>query len=303
MRNELEAFIKHVQISHSFSLHTADAYRRDVLQFIGYCEAQGMESLADVGDNIAYGYIEFLNKTSGGYQPSSLNRKCSTLRVYFDYLIKQDIASHNPFKRIKSFKNTQHLPTFLTFNEVEMLLSSIDTSSPTGSRNQLIFEVLYACGLRVSELVSCTIKDIDLNNRIIRVLGKGDKERIVPFYQGLDQRIRIYIDSIRPQLAKKIQSNALFVSKFGKAMTARSIQYMCEQQGIQAGLKQSLHPHVLRHTFATHLLDNGADLRVVQELLGHASLSTTQVYTHVSMQRLRQAYDDALGEFSIYSES
>ncbi len=300
MRSYLDDFIQSVRISHSFSEHTADAYARDIQQFLDYLDENHFEDFSQVDQDVAYNYIEALHQLNGDYANSTINRKVSTLRSYFNYLVKNSYAPYNPFKTIKNLKVSRTLPSFLTFEEVDRLIQSVDTSTPLGIRNQLVFEILYGCGLRVSELVSLRIQDIDLRQRVLSIIGKGDKERIVPFYQGLDERMNQYIHGARHDIAPSASTQTFFINKFGKPLSARSVQYLCETQGSIANLKIQLHPHVLRHTFATHLLDNGADLRVVQELLGHASLSTTQVYTHVSLQRLSDAYNKALGDFVVH---
>lgn len=292
MNDYIDEYIKLTTLRNTASVHTESAYRSDLHQFLQFVHDQDADLFA-CDNGVAMDYIEMLNRFTG-YESASLNRKCSTLRGYFSFLMEFHGAQNNPFLLIKNFRGKHHLPDFLTYNEVEKLVDSVDTSSELGVRNQVILELMYASGLRVSEVCTLTIADLDLKQRLVRVLGKGDKERLVPFYAGLDQRLASYIQGSRQILVKGKATPYLFVNRFGKGLSSRAIQYLVAQQGQVAGLKQHLHPHTLRHSFATHLLDNGADLRVVQELLGHASLTTTQVYTHVTLSHLKQVYDVAL---------
>lgn len=299
MNSTLEEFLANTQIAHSSSEHTVDAYRRDILQFFKYCEDCGIEDLGHLEDRVAMHYFETMNRLAGGYASATLNRHASSLRSFFNYMVEHQLAERNPFNQIKTLKRTASLPDFLTFEEIQQLMETFAGEQPNEVRDRCMVELMYACGLRVSELVSLTLNSIDLNERVLQVIGKGDKERWVPFYQNLSNQLRAYIQHVRPTFVNQ-STNALFLNARGKPISARYVQMMCKAHGEQAALKQSLHPHMLRHSFATHLLDNGADLRIVQELLGHASLSTTQVYTHVSMSRLKKAYDQALGDFDIH---
>lgn len=286
----LEEFLKSFAIAHTNSKYSYVSYEHDIKQFLEFCEREHIENLADVQSNDVYGFVDFLNKDQK-LKTSTINRKLSAVRAFYDFMVLNYGYTKNPFKTIKHFKQDRPLPDFLTFNEVSHLINSIDTESLKGQRDATIIEMLYACGLRVSECSELELSDINFNERILRVIGKGDKERIVPFYESFAQTLLNYGEKVRPVLLKGQVHSKLFVNMRGNPLTQRGIQLITEQAGLMAGLRIRVHPHVLRHSFATHLLDNGADLRFVQELLGHENLSTTQIYTHVSMDRLKKVYE------------
>ncbi len=186
------------------------------------------------------------------------------------------------------------LPEFMTFDQMETLLNSFDLSEPTEIRDRCMIEVMYACGLRVSECAGLKIMNINLKDGFLSVIGKESKERMVPFYPRCGQLIQLYLNEVRPLWMEKMPEHGiLFVNQHGHPISSRTIQQVVEDSGVKAGIPFHLHPHMIRHSFATHLLDNGADLRVVQELLGHENLSTTQIYTHVTQDRLRKVVDQA----------
>lgn len=291
--NELiEEFLINFSLAHSKSEHSMEAYRSDILEFINFFKIENSNELQNLKTNDVYTYIEYLSKDRG-LKMSSLNRKCSANRSLFQFLILNYGFLENPFHDIKHFKQEQHLPDFLMFREVEQLLHSLPLDSPKEVRDATLIELLYACGLRVSELVALRLNDVNLNEQVLTVTGKGDKQRVVPFYTSMKELLDLYINNHRPLLLKGKDSDVLFLNLRGHPITTRAIQQIVEKAGYHAGLRSRLHPHVLRHTFATHMLDNGADLRFVQELLGHENLSTTQIYTHVSVDRLKNVYDDA----------
>lgn len=182
------------------------------------------------------------------------------------------------------------LPDFLLFDEVERLFDAIDTQTPEGKRDRVMFELMYASGLRVAETASLMLNNIDLNQRMLRIKGKGSKERFVPFYPSVGTLLKEYLRKERLALLDGLKSEYVFINNRHKPLSTRGIQYLLDKYAGLAGLNKTVHPHMLRHSFATHLLDNGADLRIVQELLGHAHLSTTQIYTHVTIDRLKSAY-------------
>lgn len=296
---EREAFLRTVRIENTRSQHTELAYRRDINQFVGFLESEGKRNNDTFPDQLAYDFFASLSHLYGGYEPSSFNRKASVLRHFFAYLLDKGLVDHNPFATIASFRAKRKLPEFLTFDEIEQLLDSFHDEDDATIRDHLITELFYACGLRLSELVALTLRDLDLKHMMLQVHGKGDKYRLVPFYPDLAHRLSAYLAGPRQRMLKDQHHVYLFVNRFGKPMSGRAVQYMLRDQAIVAGLNRPLHPHMLRHSFATHLLDQGADLRLVQTLLGHSSLRATQIYTHITMDRLRRAYDDAFGDFRV----
>ena len=291
----LERFLHHVQISRTGSKDTQDAYRRDVERFLGYLEDEKIKSLEKVDKAVISDYVMHLRSGDFGKQPlsnASYARNLSSLRSFFRYLNKYEGVQNNPVRQFKGSVPRRKLPDFLTFDQMETLLGSFDLSKPADIRDRCIIEVMYACGLRVSECASLQISKIHLAERYLSVIGKESKERMVPFYGRCAKLIELYLKEARPQF-KKEATDILFLNQKGRPLTARSIQDICAKRGEAAGLTVHVHPHMIRHSFATHLLDNGADLRIVQELLGHENLSTTQIYTHVTSDRLRAAVDKA----------
>ena len=289
----LEQFLKQIRVSNTASEHTETNYRLDVMQFFDYIED---EDLMDLDRSIGYGFVNALYET--GLSSSSVSRKMSVLRSFMKFMQMNYGAKSNPFTNITIKSTKQRLPQFLMFTEVESLLMSCD-SSDLGIRNRALIELMYACGLRVSEASELRIHDIDFNDRSILVLGKGSKERYLFYYESLSSVLDVYINEVRPRLMKDVKHNYVFVSNHGKQLSSRGIQYIMKVQGEKAGLRMHLHPHMLRHSFATHLLDNGASLRIVQTLLGHESISTTQIYTHVSTDRLKKSYDEAMKHINL----
>lgn len=288
----LEDFLRTFDLTHSSSKHSLDAYQRDIHQFVDYCHSQHIDNLNDVSVSDVYGFIETLNKNQN-LKASTINRKCSTLRSFYQFLMTNYGFLENPFNEIKHFKQNRSLPNFLMFDEVSSLINGIDTTTLSGQRDSCIIELFYACGLRLSELTHLKVEHIRLDESLVSVIGKGNKERMVPFYESMHDTFVNYLKNVRPLLLKDKEHNTVFVNMRGEPISERGVQDIVKKAGIAANLRIRLHPHVLRHTFATHLLDNGADLRFVQELLGHENLSTTQIYTHVSVDRLKEVYDKA----------
>lgn len=286
-------FIEYMITRRSGSGCTADSYRRDVQRFVNFLKSEGIESFEDVDKLCFFNYVTRLRSgeiTRGKISDASFSRMLSSIRSFYHYLNRYQGVKNNPTRGVHSPKASRAIPEFLTFEQMMELFDSIDEDQPAGLRNRAILEIMYACGLRVSEVCSIQLAELDLDERILTVTGKGNKQRIVPFYIRVQQLLRRYLAEVRPQFVKQ-EHGVLFVSQRGSPITTRAVQMILKQAGIDAGLNQPLHPHMLRHSFATHLLDNGADLRVVQELLGHSSLSTTQIYTHVTLDRLRSAVD------------
>jgi tyrosine recombinase XerC len=293
----MDHFLDHVSLSRTGSRDTQDAYRRDIDRFIGYLEERKITSFDDVTKEDISDYIVKLRSGEIGGKAlsnASFARNLSSLKSFYKYLNRSEGIHSNPVRMFKGGSSHRKLPEFLTFDQMETMLNSFDLSNPVDVRDRCMLEVMYACGLRVSECAGLKIQDINLQDHYLSVLGKESKERMVPFYPRCGQLIKVYLSQARPQFMKNIEEHGiLFVNQKGKPLTSRTIQNVCEQAGIDAGIPMHVHPHMIRHSFATHLLDNGADLRVVQELLGHENLTTTQIYTHVTQDRLQKAVDKA----------
>lgn len=284
----LNEFIAALSISNTGSDNTEEAYHRDVRQFLDFV---GDVDLLKLELSHAYSYLNELYSLE--LSSSTIARKISALRSFMKFLQLNYGAQNNPFKQVKVKSSTQKLPNFLMHSELEQLFLSCDTSH-LGKRNRLMFELMYACGLRLSELVNIKVQDVRINERLVLVHGKGNKERLVFFYESLVPIIEEYTKVVRPELLGDNRHDFLFTNNRGNQISPRGVQYALNKQAKLAGLRQKVHPHMLRHSFATHLLDNGANLRVVQSLLGHESLSTTQIYTHVSQEKLKEIYDNTI---------
>ena len=288
MNSYLKEFLSHISASHSASSHTEDAYAFDVEQFIEFLEN---DDLMSVPVETAYSYVNELYKME--MSSSSVARKISALRSFYKFLQVNYGVAVNPFSTLKIRQQSRTLPKYLMFEEVRELLDSCEKTD-LGIRNRVLIEVMYACGLRVHEASELKLSNFDFEDRSIRIVGKGDKERLLFYYGALSSRLEKYIENSRFNLLMGKQHNYLFVNSKGDPLSVRGIQYLLEKQGEVCGLRQKLHPHMLRHSFATHLLDNGASLRIVQTLLGHESLSTTQIYTHVSLSKIKKVYQEAM---------
>lgn len=290
MNEWIEKFLTYNSHMNTDSEHTKDAYYRDLMKFQQFLEREGIR-YDEVDRSVILNYISYL-RMDCDLKNSSVLRHVSTIRSFYRYLAEYHGFSNNPFALIKLGKKEKKIPEFLFYDEMDALLNSISLDNDEDIRNRAMFEIMYACGLRVSEVCSLKAGDIDLNEQILRVVGKGSKERIVPFYDEAKKYLELYLTKVRKKWCDE-KETICFLSLRGKPLTSRGVQYILDKVVMKSGLNMKVHPHMFRHSFATHLLDNGADLRVVQELLGHASLSTTQIYVHVSREHLKKTYEKA----------
>ncbi len=290
---EIQRFVAHLRTERRASPHTVKAYLGDLSQYAAY--------LADAGQPVVPSspalVRAFLARASGGAGATSLGRKLSAIRTLYRYLLREGLAAANPARSVSGPKRPKRLPEVLPEEEVAALVESPRLAAPLELRDRAFLELLYASGLRVSELTGLDRASIDLGERLVRVLGKRRKERIVPLGTTAAEAVRRYLDEARPVLATgrdhATAREALFLNYRGGRLSPRSVARRLDRWVLASGLPRHVHPHVLRHCFATHLLGNGADLRGIQELLGHASLSTTQRYTHLDWKRLAAVYDAA----------
>lgn len=287
-------YLEYLKYQKSYSPKTIEAYRRDIDKFEDYLTKEGLLESQVTEQNIVNFLTEEVMFNKVGKR--SCQRRLSCLRGYYDYLHKQQVVAFNPFRTVSSPKIEIKYPHALFLEEVEVLLGeNAKRSDPLALRDQAILELLYASGMRASELTNMTKADIDYRSRTIRILGKGNKERLAPFGQTAEKAMKKYYEELRPKLLAKSKanpkSNKFFLNNNGGPLTVRGLEYILKTVEEKIGHYYGLHPHELRHTFATHLLDNGADLRLIQELLGHETINTTQVYTHVSQKRMREQYD------------
>jgi len=293
MDNYIDDFLEYLEITKNYSEYTIENYYKDIIQFKEYLDENYISSFLDVTYKDVRFYFSYISNykydDTNTYKATTIMRKLSGVRSFYNYLIRKGKLNTNPFKLLDNPKKERTLPKFLYYNELQKIIESIDLNDNLGKRNFMIFELFYATGVRVSEIVSIEIKNIDFTHQIIKVMGKGLKERVVPFNSVCAKVMKDYIATSREALLKE-SHDYLLVNNRGDALTTRGVRYILDQVVKNSGVQISLSPHMLRHTFATHLLDEGADLRVVQEILGHERLETTQIYTHVSKQRLQDVY-------------
>lgn len=284
----IDRFCEHLSRVRGLSANTVRAYRADLSAFGSWCERSGTDPLAATRHDLR-GYLADL--TRAGYAPRTVNRRLSALRDLYRWLEREGVCGSEAALALSSPKTPRGLPRTMSDADVRALLATCDVSEPAGLRDRALLELLYATGARVSEAAGLRVSDVDAKARQVRLLGKGSKERIVPVYEAALDWVLRYVREGRPALAARsaAETDALFLSVRGNPMSADALRSRFERHAREAGLGPGVTPHAMRHTFATELLSGGADLRSVQELLGHESLSTTQVYTHLSVERLREA--------------
>ena len=295
----VDTFIDHLRSERGYSDHTLRNYGIDLKQFLDFLRQK--RELAGGGyldpESVDFAVIrEYLGSLFGNYKRTTIARKLSSLRSFLYFLEKKGIHSGSSAADISTPKQEKYIPAYLPVDEMFRLLEGPDREKPLGLRDLAIMEVLYSCGIRVAELAGLNLSSIDFEQRLVRVMGKGRKERIIPIGRQAVRAVRDYLEgtgSLRQKMSGDGREEPLFLNYRGGRLTTRSITRIIKRYGMECGLMTEVTPHSLRHTFATHLLDGGADLRSVQELLGHVSLSTTQKYTHVSLDRLMEVYDKA----------
>lgn len=284
----IDRFCDHLWLEDGLAKLTLSAYRRDLLAFGNWLKQSNSRELnaAVAGDIEAYLAWRFAQHA----QPRSAARYTSTLKRFYRYLLRENLIATDPTLNLDSPKLPRSLPKTLTEADVERLLNSADADTPLSLRDRAMLETLYATGLRVSELVGLKLTALNINDGVLRVTGKGNKDRLVPLGEEAVEWLRRYLTDARPVLMEKNLSDAVFVTARGDGMTRQAFWYLLKRRARAAGIERPLSPHTLRHAFATHLLNHGADLRVVQMLLGHSDISTTQIYTHVARERLKQLH-------------
>lgn len=290
--NQVESFINAIFIESGLSKNTCDSYRRDLVNFAEWYQQIYLDGSIIVGaDNgEILRYLGF--KSTKGISSRSIARSLSTLRRFYTFLKQRGVILVDPTHLIQAPKIGRPLPESLTEKDVMQLINAPDVEETLGLRDRSMIELLYATGLRVTELVELRVSQVNLNQGYLKVIGKGNKERLVPTGDESIYWLKKYYSDSRPALAKKVASDVLFLSKRGEGMTRQAFWHIIKRNAKARGIKKHISPHTLRHSFATHLLNHGADLRVVQMLLGHSDLSTTQIYTHVAQARLKQIFTE-----------
>lgn len=286
MQEIFNKYIAYLEAEKNASRYTVRNYTDALLEFFTFTQEKGIKSLKEVDRHTLRSYLSHLMEK--GFAKSSIARKLSAIRSFYRYLLREELVSVSPAATTASPKLDRRLPSFLTVEEAKRLVESADLSKPLGQRDRALLELLYASGLRISELVNMNVEQVNLDTNEIRVWGKGSKERVVLIGSPAARALSIYLSQGRRELLGDKKNNALFLNRYGRRLPARRVQKILEKYA--KTIDKKVHPHMLRHTFATHLLDGGADLRVVQELLGHADLSSTQIYTHVTQSQARKIY-------------
>ena len=288
MNEEINDYLHYLTIERGLSLNTRKSYERDLLQYLHYLEDEQITSWQDVDRYVVINYLEKMHDEKKA--PATVTRMITSLRRFHQFLRQERLTDHDPMQHIDTPKKVQKLPSTLSLTEVERLIETPDTTKNLGIRDRAILEVMYATGLRVSELVGLKLSDLHLSLGLVQTLGKGDKERIIPLGDYAIQWMERYLDEARPLLVANPSETHVFVNHHGTGLSRQGIWKNLKQLVREAGINKEVTPHTLRHSFATHLLENGADLRTVQELLGHADISTTQIYTHITKKRMTDVY-------------
>lgn len=286
----IELFLNYLISERDYSVLTKKAYQEDIEQFNVFLQQTGDSDFSKVTIQDVRIYLGELNENK--LSRNSVSRKISSLRAFYQFLLRNNLAEDNPFSYVHLKKKNLRLPRFFYEKEMDVLFQVVKGENPLDYRNEAILEVLYGTGIRVSECAGIEMKDIDFELNVLLIRGKGNKERYVPFGHYAAVAIQQYIKKARDPLMKKYQKrhSVLFVNHHGDGITSTGIEYVLNQVIKKSSLTSDIHPHMLRHTFATHLLNNGADMRTVQELLGHSSLSSTQIYAHVTKEKLQKNY-------------
>nr|WP_244359234.1 site-specific tyrosine recombinase XerD [Dolosigranulum pigrum] len=288
----LAEYIIYLKIERGLSANTVTSYKRDIEKYLTFLTEKKITQLDEVSRFEILDFLQTLRQS--GAADNSIIRMVSSLRKFHQYLKRESIVSDDPMQLIDTPKKASTLPKAISPQAVEQLLEAPDTTTPLGVRDRTILELMYATGLRISELVNLKLSDMHLTMGFIQTMGKGEKERIIPLGEIASQWLNHYLDGARVYLQDQSAetSEYVFLNSRGKGLSRQGVWKKVKQLALEAGIDQNVTPHTLRHSFATHLLENGADLRMVQELLGHADISTTQIYTHITKTRLKQVYSD-----------
>lgn len=291
MKEYLKHFLHYLAVERGLARNTLEAYERDLTSFLEYMsDKQGITTLDQVDRVHIVNYLMFLRES--GRASSTVARTMTSIRSFFKFLVREQILAADPSIYMDTPKTDKKLPKVMNLEEVERLLDAPQVKEPAGIRDKAMLELLYASGIRVSELVSLNVGDLNLGMGFVRCIGKGSKERIIPLGRIALDWLDRYIQTARPKLLKgRLSEQALFVNRNGGRMTRQGFWKIIKQYGKEANIDKDITPHMLRHSFATHLLENGADLRAVQEMLGHSDISTTQIYTHVTKLRMKDVYN------------
>lgn len=288
MREMLERYLNYLLIERGVAQNTLEAYGRDLRRYLSFIGQKGLSHFGEATPEIIVEYLVMIKNE--GLSANSMNRALAALRGFYKYLLVEKIIEQTPLANIELAKVWMRLPDTVSKEEMKIILAQPGDKTPAALRDTAMLELLYATGLRVSELINLTMNSINWQVGFLTVVGKGSKERIVPIGKTAYDCVRVYIDKARPQLMQKKSTEVLFLNRFGEKFTRQGFWKMVIRYTRKAGLQKKVHPHTFRHSFASHLLEGGADLRTVQVMLGHADISTTQIYTHVTRDRLKEIH-------------
>jgi integrase/recombinase XerD len=287
----LEKYIRYLELEKNLSINSIFSYENDLNRYIEFLRAKKIETVEQITPLTIQDFSKKLWELK--LSANSVARNFSAIRGFHRFLIQEGFTKKDPTELLETPHLYRKLPEVLTIDDISKLMQSPDTESPTGIRDRAILETLYGCGLRISELINLKLENILLNENVIRVFGKGNKERIVPVGEEAVHWLKVYLARVRPTLAHGITSRSqVFLNRFGKAFSRMGMWKLIQKHVKKTNISRRVYPHIFRHSFATHLLENGADLRAVQEMLGHADISTTQIYTHMSNQYIREVYKE-----------
>ncbi len=288
MYSLVDEYLNFLAVEKGVSLNTLEAYSRDLVRYVEFEQDAGIKTIKDITSDDVITYLGSLRK--GGLTANSVNRGLAALRGFYKYLLRENIVVGNPVANIELARVWMRLPDTLSMEEMNLLLRQPDTNTFSGIRDKAMLELMYATGIRVSELISLTINSINWQVGYLITIGKGKKERIVPIGKTAIDSLDRYVKDIRQKFLKKTATNILFLNRYGRGLTRQGFWKIVRKYVNKAGLQKKVHPHTFRHSFATHLLEGGADLRSVQVMLGHADISTTQIYTHITGERLKKIH-------------
>jgi len=289
MEHLLDQFLNYLVVERGLSPNTLDSYSRDLIKYLEYLSRKGIKDINETSDLTVISFFTSLKKD--GLSNRSIARNLSSIKMFYKFLAEDHHIKSNPTLNIETPKRESKLPQVLSMEEVDSLLKIPDRNTPLGLRDAALLELLYATGLRVSEIISLPLNNINLEAGYLIAYGKGSKERLVPIGEVAQNLIKEYLEKARPALLKKKQSNYLFITRRTKPMTRQGFWKLIKKYALAAGIKKNIFPHTLRHSFASHLLERGADLRSVQIMLGHSDISSTQIYTHVTTERLKKIHN------------
>ncbi|MCX5695562.1 MAG: site-specific tyrosine recombinase XerD [Candidatus Omnitrophica bacterium] len=288
MKELIDTFLNYLSVERGLSRNTIISYREDLNTYLDFIEKSNIDALSKITKNNITGFM--YTQKDKGIAPNSIARRLAAIRMFHRFLTRERIVKEDPSTLIDSPKLWKRIPETLTLNEVEALIAQPNARDTQGTRDRAILETLYATGMRVSEAVNLKKDNVNLDIGFLRCVGKGNKERVIPLGKKAIASINRYLETSRPKLLKNRDSDFLFVSRFGKNISRQSFWKMVKKYALAARIKKPIKPHILRHSFATHLLEHGADLRSVQEMLGHSNISTTQIYTHINKDRLKNIH-------------